>query len=148
MPDAELHPALATARYRSGGKGDRFVGLWLDVLVTVRNGRSPRPIVEQFFAGEDLRDAIATVGQDQVDTQLRDAARLYSATCLTDPSFSSGLLGLQRLRPEEVARKLDREIRTGVDALAGLGGEGTRLARLLAEGHQDATGTTGESRPT
>lgn len=93
MSDAELHPALARARYRTKPAGDRFVGLWLDVLVTVRNGRSPRATIARFYADADVRNAIGTVGQDLVDAQLRDAARLYAETCLTDPAFSSGCSG-------------------------------------------------------
>ncbi len=140
MSDAELHPALARARYRANGKIDRFVGLWLDTLVLVRNGRSPRRAVERFYADEDLRDAIATVGQDLVDAQLRDAARLYTETCLTDPSFASGLLGLQRLRPDEVRRKLAHQVGAAAAALNDLGGTGITLARLLDEGYRAAVG--------
>lgn len=140
MPDDVVHPALTRARYRMPGGGDKFVGLWLEVMVTIRNDQSPQRIINSFYADPDLRAAVATVGQDLVDDQLRDAARRYFVSCLDDPSYTTGLFGLQRLKPELVLAKMASEVSLATTILAELGESAAALPRLLAEGYQAALG--------
>ncbi len=150
FPD-DLNPVLRRARYGKSGDGDRFVGLWLSVMVEARQRRlSPslvgaRKILEGFFRGRAVRAAIDEVGENAVYAQLRDAAAVYFQSCITDPNYSTLIWGMSRLEPDTLRAKAAK------DAVAGLGviadsrssGRVQALPPLLVDGFVEVFGEPG-----
>lgn len=138
-----LHPDLVLARYGKGNDGDRFVGFWLELMVEARHGhlravtmRAHR-LLNRFWSGKDVQAALAAVGDDLFNDQLRDAAEIYFASCLTDPQYSSGMWRMNRIEPDKLRDKMARDTANGLALLAdsgGLVGRGLRLPELLTDG--------------
>lgn len=149
----DLDPTLRRARFGKNDDGDRFVGLWLQVMVEGRQSRlSPslvgaRRLLEGFFRGRAVRAAIDAVGDEAVYAQLRDAADTYFQTCITDPTYSSLIWGMSRLDPDQLRAKAAK------DAVAALGvivesrasGRAERLPGLLIDGFVEVFGEPGRA---
>lgn len=110
-----LHPDMEIARYGKRHDGDRFVGFWLALVIEGRqyglrsDTRQTRRIVDRFFKGREVVAALDAVGSDALYEQLRDAARVYYASCLTDPHYSSTLWRTNRIEPERLRQKMARD---------------------------------------
>ncbi len=137
-----LHPDLDRARYGKKHDGDRFVGFWLALVTHARqsgrgDARQARRILDRFWAGGEVRQALESVGLLAVHEQLRDAAARYYSTCLTDPQYSSTLWRTNRIEPEKLRAKMAKETAATLALLAdshGLTGMSQRLPILLTDG--------------
>lgn len=138
--------ALHLARFGRKNDGDRFVGLWVELFVSARQQGNAVRAVKRFFKG-DVARAVDAVGIDAVAAGLRDAARIYFETCLTDPQYSSTLFGMKRLPQEEVTGKMAVEtaLVLGLLAHAGLEGPARHLPSALIGGYTDALGPAAEA---
>lgn len=136
-----MNDALHLARYGKKNDGDRFVGLWVELFVSARQQGNAVRAVKRFFKG-DVARAVESAGVDDVATALRDAARVYFETCLTDPQYSSTLFGMKRLPQEEVHGKMAVEtaLLLGLLAHAGLEGPSETVPGALIGGYADALG--------
>lgn len=138
---------LTLARYGRLRDGDRFVGLWVELMVAARQASDGRRIVKSFFRG-DVARAVDTAGQQVVADELRDAARLYFASCLTDPQYTSTMFGMKRLPDEEIRGKIANETASALATLAASGtvdGAASALPGALIDGYVDALGPDSEA---
>lgn len=149
MDDSQprLDPALETARYGKLRGGDRFVGFWLTLVMEARQQRlrpgerQVRRVLDRFWSGRDVRAALAAVGGSALNDQLRDAARIYFTTCLTDPQYASTMWRTKRIEPEKLQKKMAHDTASTLALLAdsgGLVGEAVQLPALLTEGFLNA----------
>ncbi|AQP45609.1 DUF6553 family protein [Tessaracoccus flavus] len=139
------HPALRLARHGKNDDGDRFVGLWVEVMVAGRQGSDARRVVKHFFRG-DVAAALDSAGPGAFAVELRDAARIYVASCLTDPQYTSTMFGMKRLADDDVRAKIANETARALSAL-GVGQEpsGAELLPVaLVGGYRDALGPGSE----
>lgn len=148
MAEVRLPPELERARYGRRGSGDRFVGFWLALFVESRQGGGPRQIrrvVTSFVQDRQVSGAFADCGIAAVEAQLLDAARLYCASCLTDPSYSSSLFGLKRLAQDAVHARLAEDVaRLAADlTAAGLDAPSAGLTQALVDGYLEAIAPRG-----
>lgn len=150
MDDApELDPTIVRARHGRKGDIDRFVGLWLSLMVSGRQPRGRRISsqvrrdVEGFFSNRDVRAAIDAAGEEAVLEQLADAANRFWGTCLTDPQYSSAVLGMSRMEPKRIQTRAARDL---VGALAVMHDSGAakglaaQLPRLLIDAYLQTFG--------
>lgn len=107
-------PELDRARYGSTpGKADHFLGFWLNLVIEGRgyvrasDARRVRKTIDKFVA--DTAAAHSDAGPDAYFGALREAARLYFGTTLTDPAYSSTLFGLKRISNDELRNKIASE---------------------------------------
>lgn len=150
-PHDQLDPALRRARYGRGGDGDRFVGLWLSIMVAARQLKltpslaGVRRTLDSFFRSRDLRAALDAVGEAPVVDQLRDAATVYFQTFLTDPNYSSVVWGMNRLQPDQLRAKAAKDAAQMLVALVGsrAGGLSASLPAVLIEGFVEVFGEPG-----
>lgn len=151
---APLDPVLHRARYGPRDDGDRFVGFWLNLVVDGRQQRlTPsltrvRRAIEQFFAGREVRSAREALGDDAVNAQLRDAATVYFQTCLTDPNYSAGVWGMNRLQPEQLRVKTAKDAAGTLTAIVesrGATGPAASLPSLLVDGFVQVFGDPGRA---
>lgn len=143
--DAPVHPDLQRARYAKNG-GDRFLGLWVNLLADARQHADARRTIVRFFKDRAVAAALGSAGEDAVVAHLRDAARLYFATSLTDPQYTSTLLGLKRLPIEEVHGKAAIEVvdtLMALEASKAIDGPAARLPQALVSGFVEALGPDG-----
>lgn len=147
-----LEPELERARYTAMRQGDRFVGLWLALVMEARQRRSrsvarqARRILERFWAGRDVQIALHTVGIESFNNQLRDAAHAYFMTCLDDRQYSSTMWRTSRVEPEKLREKMARDTANTLALLAdsgGLVGVATHLPALLTDGFLKAVSPQG-----
>lgn len=130
---------LERARYGDNGKADRFLGFWLTMAVEGREARRAevkraRRTIVAFLA--DTSDAFEEAGPQAYFDELRDAAVRYWGTTQSDPSYSSSLFGLQRLKPEALRAKVVGEASDTVALLIAADVErdtARQLPRLLIE---------------
>ena len=148
IPDA----ALERARYGKKHDGDRFVGFWLALVMEGRqygvrpNFRQTRKVVEHFLMGRDMQAATASAGQEAVNDQLRDGARVYFASCLTDPQYSNTLWRTNRIEPVKLRSKMARDAANTLALLADsdvLVAVAAQLPTLLTEGFLGALAPAG-----
>ena len=139
-----MHPVLELARYGKKHDGDRFVGFWLALVIEGRqyglrsDTRQTRRIVERFFKGREVAAALQTAGLETLYEQLRDAARVYYASCLTDPHYSSTLWRTNRIEPERLRGKMAQDTAHTLALLADSGaltGVAQSLPALLTDGY-------------
>lgn len=146
MPDDALHPALDLARH-GNGNGDKFLGLWVALMVMARNGSDTRRTIVEFVSDRDVVAAVDAVGEGPVLEQLRDAAAVYFTTCLTDPQYSSTMFGMKRLSVDQIHAKAADEaahtLRMMLDSQA-LDGVAAGLPDALVGGFLDALAPQGE----
>lgn len=140
---APLNPALEIARYGKKHDGDRFVGFWLALMIEGRqyglrsDTRQTWRVVERFFKGREVSAAVQTAGRESLYEQLRDAAKVYYDSCLTDPQYSSTLWRNNRIEPEKLRGKMARDTAHTLGLLAdsgALAGMAQRLPSLLTDG--------------
>ena len=137
---ADMHPALALARFGKARKGDLFLGFWLALITEAQqsrpNVRTATRHTEKFFAGRDVQTALLEVG-DAVYTELADAARVFFASGLDDTAYSSTMMRMRRLTGQQVREKAAHQVvRTAsliLDARLD-----QRLIGLLVRGYLDA----------
>ena len=142
-----MEDALTTARYGPKRRGDLFVGFWVGLMVAARNANDARRLVLDFFRGHDVATAVEAAGVDAVGEELRDASRLYFASCLTDPQYGSSLFGMKRMDPTEVRGKIANEAASALGVLAdsrALDGPAAVLPEALVGGYVDAMGGDAE----
>lgn len=146
-PQPMLDPALETARYGKLRDGDRFVGFWLALVMEAKQRRlrpterEARRILERFWSGRDVRAALAAVGVKAFNDQLRDAAKVYFTTCLTDPQYTSTMWRMNRIEPDKLRKKMAVDTANTLALLAesgGLVGEAVQLPTLLTDGFLNA----------
>ena len=150
-PRDELDPTLRRARYGKRDDGDRFLGFWLTILVHARQDRltpsltQVRRAVEGFYAGREVRAAVAAVGLPAVQDQLRDAAAVYFQTCLTDPQYSSVVWGMNRLQPDQLRAKAAKDAASALAALVECraGSPAEELPPLFVDGFLEVFGEPG-----
>ena len=139
-------PELERARYGTKkAKADHFLGLWLTILTEARgytraaDARRTRRTIDAFV--RDTASALAEAGPDAYFDALRDAARIYFDTTLTDPTYSSILFGLKRLSPDELRGKTANEVAVSVAIMVDSNLEtdtARQLPRLWVEGYLEA----------
>lgn len=107
-------PELDRARYGTKPRrGDHFLGFWLTLVIEGRgygrlsDARRARKTIEKFV--RDTEPALAEAGPEAYFGALRDAARIYFETTLTDPAYSSTMFGLKRLSLDELRAKIATE---------------------------------------
>ena len=147
-----LHPDLETARYGPKGDGDRFVGLWLALVMqgrqrgSISTARQTRRILDRFYAGREVRAAVASLGQPVVDDQLRQAAAVYFHSCLVDPQYSNTLWRMNRIEPTKLRVRMAGDTADTLAIMAasgGLTGAARRLPALLIDGFLDTLAPEG-----
>lgn len=138
---ADMHPALALARYGKRRKADLFLGFWLGIIVEAQqaspNLRLVRRHVDKFFRGADVQAALTEAGQGAVDAELTDAARVYYASGLEDQSYTSTMMRMRRLTAAQVREKAGLEVARLTEVVLG-GGLDERLIEMLVRGYLQA----------
>lgn len=138
---ADMHPALALARYGKRRTADLFVGFWLALIVEAQqmrpNVRGAARHAEKFLGDRSLRAAVDEAGQGAVDAELADAARVYYASGLEDSSYTSGLMRMKRLTGQQVREKAAGDV-AKTSALILEAGLDERLIELLVHGYLEA----------
>lgn len=143
----ESNPEVERARF-GPGETDRFVGFWLMLVVTARQGGMQRPrqirrVVQELFDKAEVRAALDVAGAAALHDHLEDAAAAYWVTCQNDPQYSSKMLGMGRLRPQDVERKAARELVTMLIGLVesdSMHGPAEPLGDLVVNGFLKAFG--------
>lgn len=132
--------------YRRGPKGDidRFLGVWIELIVEGKQVRGWGPIkrarraVTTFLGQKQIRAVLEAGGQEELSDGLRDAAKVYFETCQTDSQYGSMLFGTKRLNPAQIMAKAAEET-AGVIAILAESGVledfAARLPRLLCDGY-------------
>ncbi|MDO5677777.1 MAG: hypothetical protein Q4G35_09775 [Propionibacteriaceae bacterium] len=135
---ADMHPALALARYGKARKADLFLGFWLALIVEAQqmmpNPRTARRHVEKFFAGRDVLTALTETGAESVDAELSDAARVYFVSGLADPGYGSTMMRMRRLTAAQVREKAALEVVRAASLIVEAGLD-QRLVGLLVSGY-------------
>ena len=143
---ADMHPALALARFGKRRTADLFVGVWLALLVQAQqlrpNVRGAARHAEKFLAGRDVRAAVNEAGSEAVDAELADAARVYFASGLEDSSYSSTLMRLKRLTGAQVREKAATDVAKAAALILDAGLD-ERLIGLLVHGYLEAVAPHG-----
>ncbi len=139
-------PELDRARYGTkAAKADHFLGFWLSLVIEGRgygrlsDARRARRTIDAFVA--DTAPALAEAGPEAYFGALRNAARLYFDTTLTDPAYSSTMFGLKRLSPEELRGKIANEAASALSVIVDSNLEtdtARQLPRLWVEGYLEA----------
>ncbi|HMT87951.1 MAG TPA: hypothetical protein PKE40_16555 [Arachnia sp.] len=132
--------------YRRGPKGDidRFLGVWIELIVEGKQVRGWGPIkrarraVTTFLGQKQVRSVLDAGGEEELSDGLRDAARVYFETCQTDSQYGSMLFGTKRLNADQIMAKAAEETAGAIAILAESGvleGFAARLPRLLVDGY-------------
>lgn len=136
-PD-DMHPALALARFGKRRNADLFLGFWLALIVEAQqmrpNLRTATRHVTKFLASRDVQTALTETGQESVDRELTDAARVYYASGLEDSSYTSTMMKMRRLSSAQVREKAALEV-VRATALILEAGLDPRLIELLVHGY-------------
>lgn len=150
---AQLDPVLRRARFGKRDDGDRFVGLWLALVVAARQQRltpslaGARRTIEDFFRGREVQAAVEVAGPDALQEQLRDAAAIYFQSCITDPNYSSVIWGMNRLQPDQLRAKAAKDAAATLAAIveSRAAGPAEALPGLLVLGFVDVFGEPGRA---
>lgn len=109
------HPAMELARRGPKGKGDTFLGFWLEILTDGRQAkfeasrRRTQKTIDAFFRRAEVVQARQVLGDDAVAHELRDAAALFFHTCLTDVAYTSTLFGAKRVSGDQVVLRAAKD---------------------------------------
>ncbi|MDF1489430.1 DUF6553 family protein [Tessaracoccus caeni] len=135
--------------YRRGPKGDidRFLGLWIELIVAGKQARTRGGMkragrtVSGFLGQKPVKAVLDAGAHDVIDEHLRDSARVYFETCQSDSQYSAVLFGTKRLSAEQVRAKAAAEAAGAIGLLGDSGvleGVAARLPRLLVDGYLSA----------
>ncbi|MGB4610051.1 MAG: DUF6553 family protein [Saccharofermentanales bacterium] len=100
-------------------KADLFLGLWLELKISVVQSHSMRAIVKQekqlnnFFSKKEivaLLEENKEIAQKALYAEILDSARIYQKACLEDRTYGSKLLNLIRMKDDEIAYKAAKEV--------------------------------------
>lgn len=151
---SEQRDPMELARRGPKGNIDRFLALWLNLLVDGKQAglgtsvAQVRRAVDHFFGDKQLQAARAAAGDDALADELRNAAEVYFQTCLTDPQYSTTLFRTKRLEADQLEAKAAKDAATIIGALAeakALDGFAARLPGLVAQGFTGAFGAEAEA---
>lgn len=135
---ADMHPALAQARFGTRRKADRMVGFWLALIVEAQqsrpNVRTARRHARELVASRDFLTAVAEAGQDAVDRELVDGARIYFTSALEDSAYTSTLMRMRRMNSAQVREKAALQV-VRTTALIQESGLEESLIRWLLHGY-------------
>ncbi|HHU52839.1 MAG TPA: hypothetical protein GXZ43_02000 [Clostridiaceae bacterium] len=111
-------------------KADLFIGLWLELKISVVQSQSMRSIINQekqlnnFFSKQEiitLLEENKQEAQKALYAEILDSALLYQSACLEDRHYGSKFFNLIRLKDDEIAYKAAKEVYNDIiSALLGM----------------------------
>ncbi|NLJ69971.1 MAG: hypothetical protein GX328_00705 [Clostridiaceae bacterium] len=100
-------------------KADLFMGLWLELKISVTQNQSKRVIIKQekrlneFFSKKEILAMLEEnkeIAQKALYLEILDSALIYQKACLEDRNYGSKFLNLIRMKDDEIAYKAAKEV--------------------------------------